>query len=72
MAGMNERPPVTIRVNRLRGSREDLARRVRDDELAETRPTVLAPEGLVVVAASSRSGRRSPRAGAPSRTRRPC
>jgi 16S rRNA (cytosine967-C5)-methyltransferase len=48
MAGMNERPPVTIRVNRLRGSREDLARLVRDVELAETRPTVLAPEGLVV------------------------
>ena len=49
MAGMNERPPVTIRVNRLRGPREDLARRVRDEELAETRPTPLAPEGLVVV-----------------------
>jgi len=49
MAGMNERPPVTIRVNRLRGSREDLARRVRDEELAETRPTMLAPEGLAVV-----------------------
>ena len=49
MASMNERPPVTIRVNRLRGSREDLARRVRDEELAETRPTTLAPEGLVVL-----------------------
>jgi 16S rRNA (cytosine967-C5)-methyltransferase len=49
MAGMNERPSVTVRVNRLRGSREDLARRVRDEELAETRPTTLAPEGLAVV-----------------------
>jgi 16S rRNA (cytosine967-C5)-methyltransferase len=48
MAAMNERPPVTVRVNVLRGSREDLARRVRDQELGETRPTALAPEGLVV------------------------
>src|SRR5262249_12916057 len=46
MTAMNERPPVTVRVNRLRGSRDDLARRIRDDELAETRPTPLAPEGL--------------------------
>jgi 16S rRNA (cytosine967-C5)-methyltransferase len=48
MTAMNERPPVTIRANRLRASRDDLARRVRDEELAETRPTVLAPEGLTV------------------------
>jgi len=48
MAAMNERPPVTIRANTLRTSREDLAARVRNDELAETRPTTLAPEGLVV------------------------
>jgi 16S rRNA (cytosine967-C5)-methyltransferase len=49
MTAMNERPPVTIRVNLLRASREDLARRVRDEELADTRPTALAPEGLVVL-----------------------
>ncbi|HXJ78393.1 MAG TPA: 16S rRNA (cytosine(967)-C(5))-methyltransferase RsmB [Candidatus Methylomirabilis sp.] len=49
MTAMNERPPVTIRTNRLRASREDLARRVRDEELAEARPTRLAPEGLVVL-----------------------
>ncbi len=48
MAAMNERPPVTIRANVLRTSRKDLAARLRNDELAETHPTALAPEGLVV------------------------
>jgi 16S rRNA (cytosine967-C5)-methyltransferase len=49
LTAMNERPPVTIRTNLLRASREHLARRVRDEELAETRPTALAPEGLAVL-----------------------
>jgi 16S rRNA (cytosine967-C5)-methyltransferase len=48
MAALNERPPVTIRANTLRISREDLAARLRDEELAETDPTTLAPEGLTV------------------------
>ena len=48
MAALNERPPVTIRANTLRISREDLAVRLRDEELAETDPTALAPEGLTV------------------------
>jgi 16S rRNA (cytosine967-C5)-methyltransferase len=48
MAAMNERPPVTIRTNRLRITREALAARLRDEELADTRPTALAPEGLTV------------------------
>jgi 16S rRNA (cytosine967-C5)-methyltransferase len=48
MTAMNERPPVTIRANTLRISREELAARLRNDELAEARPTRLAPEGLVV------------------------
>jgi 16S rRNA (cytosine967-C5)-methyltransferase len=48
MAAMNERPPITVRANLLRASRDELARRLRDDELAATRATVLAPEGLVV------------------------
>jgi 16S rRNA (cytosine967-C5)-methyltransferase len=48
MAAMNERPPIAIRVNRLRITREALAARLRDEELAETRPTALAPEGLIV------------------------
>ena len=48
MAAMNDRPRITVRANLLRGSREELARRIRDGELGETRPTALAPEGLVV------------------------
>jgi 16S rRNA (cytosine967-C5)-methyltransferase len=48
MAALDERPPVTIRANTLRISREDLAQRLRDEELAETDPTPLAPEGLTV------------------------
>jgi 16S rRNA (cytosine967-C5)-methyltransferase len=48
MAALNERPPVTIRANTLRITREDLAARLRDEELAETDPTALAPEGLTV------------------------
>jgi 16S rRNA (cytosine967-C5)-methyltransferase len=48
MAALDERPPVTIRANTLRITRKDLARRLRDEELAETDPTALAPEGLAV------------------------
>ena len=48
MAALDERPPVTIRANTLRITREDLAARLRDEELAETDPTTLAPEGLTV------------------------
>ena len=48
MAAMNERPPVTVRANRLRVTRDALAARLRDEELAQTRPTALAPEGLSV------------------------
>lgn len=48
MAALNERPPVTIRANTLRISREDLAARLRDVELVETEPTPLAPEGLTL------------------------
>jgi 16S rRNA (cytosine967-C5)-methyltransferase len=48
MAALNERPPVSIRANTLRVSREELAARLRDEELAETDPTALAPEGLTV------------------------
>lgn len=48
MASMNERPPMSVRANRLRIARDALAVRLRDEELAETRPTALAPEGLIV------------------------
>jgi 16S rRNA (cytosine967-C5)-methyltransferase len=48
MAAMNERPPTTVRTNTLRATREDLLRRLRDEELLASRPTALAPEGVVV------------------------
>jgi 16S rRNA (cytosine967-C5)-methyltransferase len=48
MAALNERPPLTIRANRLRITREVLAARLRNEELADTRATALAPEGLIV------------------------
>jgi 16S rRNA (cytosine967-C5)-methyltransferase len=49
MAAANERPPATIRANTLQASREDLAARLWNDERIETRPTALAPDGLVLV-----------------------
>jgi len=48
MAASNERPPLTVRANTLRASREALAARLRDQELLEPRPTPLAPEGLIL------------------------
>jgi 16S rRNA (cytosine967-C5)-methyltransferase len=48
MVALNDRPATTIRVNALRTSRETLAARVRDEDLARTRPSELAPEGLIV------------------------
>jgi 16S rRNA (cytosine967-C5)-methyltransferase len=46
MAACNERPPLTVRVNTLRASREALAARLREEERLDTRPTPLAPDGL--------------------------
>jgi len=48
MLASNERPTTTVRVNTLRITRDALAARLRDEELAQTRPTALAPEGLMV------------------------
>jgi 16S rRNA (cytosine967-C5)-methyltransferase len=48
MRALNERPPFTVRANTLRVTREALAARLGAEEDARTRPTVLAPEGLVV------------------------
>jgi 16S rRNA (cytosine967-C5)-methyltransferase len=48
MTAMNERPPITVRANILRVSRDALAGRLREDELATVQPTALAPEGLRV------------------------
>jgi 16S rRNA (cytosine967-C5)-methyltransferase len=48
MAAMNERPPTTVRTNSLRATRDDLLRRLRDEELLAARPTALSPEGVLV------------------------
>ena len=48
MRAMNERPPLTVRANTLRTTREALATRLRDEDGLETTPTSHAPEGLIV------------------------
>ncbi len=48
MRALNARPPLTVRTNTLRTTREALAARLRDEEQAAVRITPLAPEGLVV------------------------
>jgi 16S rRNA (cytosine967-C5)-methyltransferase len=47
MRALDERPPLTVRANTLRTSREGLVARLREDHI-EARATVLAPEGVVV------------------------
>ena len=47
MRAMNERPPVVVRANTLRVSREALAARLTHDDAVATRPTTWAPDGLV-------------------------
>lgn len=47
MRAFDERPPLTLRANTRRLSREVLAERLRTEEQIQTRPTPLAPEGLV-------------------------
>ncbi|HEY7540040.1 MAG TPA: 16S rRNA (cytosine(967)-C(5))-methyltransferase RsmB [Methylomirabilota bacterium] len=48
MRSLNERPPLTLRANRLRITRDELGRRLAQEDGLEWRPTRLAPEGLVV------------------------
>jgi 16S rRNA (cytosine967-C5)-methyltransferase len=48
MRALNARPPLIVRANTLRTSREALAERLCDEEHAQVRDTWLAPEGLVV------------------------
>ncbi len=48
MRALNERPPLTLRANTLRVTREALAGRLADDEGLAWRATRWAPEGLVV------------------------
>jgi 16S rRNA (cytosine967-C5)-methyltransferase len=47
MRALNERPPLTVRANTLRTTREALAARLRDVDRVETTPTRHAPEGLI-------------------------
>ena len=51
MRALNERPPVTLRANTLRLSREELAARLATEDDVTTRPTPHAPEGLVAARA---------------------
>jgi 16S rRNA (cytosine967-C5)-methyltransferase len=48
MRALNERPPLTIRANTLRTSRDALAAQLSGETGARTRATPLAPEGLIV------------------------
>ena len=48
MRALNERPPLTLRANTLRVTREALAARLATEEGLAGRPTRWAPEGLVV------------------------
>jgi 16S rRNA (cytosine967-C5)-methyltransferase len=48
MRALNERPPLTLRTNTLRTTREALAERLGREERAQTVPTRWAPEGLAV------------------------
>ncbi|OLC12632.1 MAG: 16S rRNA (cytosine(967)-C(5))-methyltransferase [Candidatus Rokubacteria bacterium 13_1_40CM_69_27] len=47
MRALNKRPPLTLRANTLRTTREALAGRLEKEEGLAARPTVHAPEGLV-------------------------
>ncbi|HET7341483.1 MAG TPA: 16S rRNA (cytosine(967)-C(5))-methyltransferase RsmB [Methylomirabilota bacterium] len=48
MRALDERPPLTVRTNTRRLTREALAERLRAEQHAQVTPTALAPEGLVV------------------------
>jgi 16S rRNA (cytosine967-C5)-methyltransferase len=48
MRAMNDRPPMTVRVNTLRTTRERVRERLRQEEGLAAEPTRWAPEGLVV------------------------
>jgi 16S rRNA (cytosine967-C5)-methyltransferase len=57
MRAMNERPPLAVRANTLRLSREILAARLADADDVATRPTTWAPEGLVAERAAGAPAR---------------
>ncbi len=52
MTAMNARPPLSLRTNTLRLSREALAARLAAEDRVETRTTTWAPEGLRVAGAA--------------------
>jgi len=56
MRAMNERPPLTVRANTLRVSREALAARLAAEDRVATRPTTWTPEGLVAERAAGAPG----------------
>lgn len=47
-SAMNERPPMTVRVNTLKITRDALAARLMSQEKVSARPTAYAPDGLVL------------------------
>jgi 16S rRNA (cytosine967-C5)-methyltransferase len=53
MRALNTRPPVTLRANTLRLSREALAERLAAEDDVATRPTPHAPDGLVAAHAGA-------------------
>jgi 16S rRNA (cytosine967-C5)-methyltransferase len=57
MRAMNERPPLCVRANTLRVSRDLLAARLRAEDDVAMRPTAWAPEGLVAERAAGAPGR---------------
>jgi 16S rRNA (cytosine967-C5)-methyltransferase len=48
MRAQDERPPLTLRVNALRTTRESLIQRLADDDGLTARPTAFAPDGVTV------------------------
>jgi 16S rRNA (cytosine967-C5)-methyltransferase len=56
MRALNERPPVTLRANTLRLTREALAARLKAEEDVATRPTPHAPDGLIAAARAGEPG----------------
>jgi 16S rRNA (cytosine967-C5)-methyltransferase len=59
MAAMNARPPLTLRANTLRTTREALGERLRREEDVESAPTAYAPDGLHVEHAGGPAGWRA-------------
>jgi 16S rRNA (cytosine967-C5)-methyltransferase len=56
MRALNERPPVTLRVNTLRLTREALAERLQAEDDVATRLTPYAPEGVIAARAGEPGG----------------